>query len=453
MNLILQVMLEESATVGQCLALVLSDANLTGGWHLRKTNWCGEAAEILEDEEKSLDDAGVRDGGYLLLEEGRLPPKGFVRLEIFQLIPFTEGTGPSNESRNLEMTELNKNIDLYLANCKKDNKGVSVNGGKQDNSNLENSLNESSSQPQECSYVPRETDLCQVYPPVQHEIRFLDQIDISLTDNIDDLKQHILTLDMAEPHVPIPSCLRVNELVEGRIQRVFKDGQHTLKKFKLVSGTKLAVSSVNEGQIFPNSCLILNLALHISTGEPGGQFLPPNEIIFDSTESSSPTALLQCISMNSNIPLEYLRTAKYRMDKFEWIPIREPPQTPRRKSKKKANTPKPSVRNPPFNLKDNDLIGVKDVRQEPEDSLSEWQLEWDHVGLKLLTAIKEEKRKKRSNKGKDVFASGGGARGKRPEIVPVIKFGDFLNYEPMETELNGEGIERSGDIEFEIKDI
>ena len=67
MNLTLQVMLEESATVGQCLALILSDANLTGGWHLRKTNWCGEAAEILEDEEKSLDDAGVRVGGLSLL--------------------------------------------------------------------------------------------------------------------------------------------------------------------------------------------------------------------------------------------------------------------------------------------------------------------------------------------------------------------------------------------------
>lgn len=452
MNLTLQVMLEESATVGQCLALILSDANLTGGWHLRKTNWCGEAAEILEDEEKSLDDAGVRDGGYLLVEEGRLPPKGFVRLEIFQLIPFPEGAGPSSESRTLEMTELNKNIDLYLASCKKDNKSVSVNGGKQDDSNPENLSNESPQQ-LECSYVPRETDLAQVYPPVQHEIRFLDQIDISLTDTVDDLKQHILTLDMAEPHVPIPSCLRVNELVEGRIQRVFKDGQHTLKKFKLVSGIKLAVSAVSEGQIFPSSCLILKLALHISTGEPGGQFLPPNEIIFDSTESSSPTALLQCISANSNIPLEYLRAAKYRMDKFEWIPIREPPQTPRKKTRKKSNAPKPTVRNPPFNVKDNDLIGVKDMRQEPEDSLTEWQLEWDYVGLKLLTAIKEEKRKKRSNKGKDVFASGGGARAKRPEVVPVIKFGDFFNYEPMETELNGEEMEAPRENELEIKDI
>ncbi|KAI6656426.1 Ubiquitin carboxyl-terminal hydrolase 40 [Oopsacas minuta] len=441
-----EVILEDSATVGQCLAVIVANADLTGGWHLRKTNWCGEAAEILEDEEKTLDDAGVRDGGYLLVEEGRLPPKGFVRLEIFQLVPFPEGSGPSIESRRLEMTELNSNIELYLAKCKKekDTKDVSVDVAKEKDSNKNREqLNDTVTK---CNYVPRETDLIQIYPPLQHEIRFIDQIDISLTDTLDDLKLQIMTLGILDMQVPIASCLRVQEVVEGRTQRVLKDGQHTLKKFKLVSGSKLAVCPMNEGQIFPNSCLILNLALHVPTGEPGGHFLPPNEIVFDSTESSSPTALLQCISTHTNIPLVYLRVAKYRMDKFEWIPVREPPSTPRKKRKNKTSPPKPSVRNPPFNMKDNDLIGVKDIRLEDQDRLNEWYLEWDHVGLKLLIAIKEEKRRKRSNKGKDVFASDFGSRTKRAEVIPVIKFGDFSNYEPMDTELNGEIMEVPKDI-------
>jgi ubiquitin carboxyl-terminal hydrolase 40 len=45
------------------------------GWHLRKTNWCGEAAEVLNDLKMALDDCRVYDGDSLILERGRLPPK------------------------------------------------------------------------------------------------------------------------------------------------------------------------------------------------------------------------------------------------------------------------------------------------------------------------------------------------------------------------------------------
>ena len=436
--------MEESATVGECLSAITAHANLTGGWHLRKTNWCGEAAEILEDEDKSLDEAGVSDGGFLLVEEGRLPPKGFVRLEIFHLTPVPDGPGANTESRAHELTELNNNIDSYLAKFTKDAKSLTVKDGEVKKE--ESSQDNVSSQPgdtatprKDTNYVPKDIDLMKLYPPTQLEIRFLDQIDINQSDTINDLKLQLLTLDRMSGNVPVPSCLRVQEIVECRPQRVFKEGQHTLKKCKVGSGCRLGVSVMSYEQIFPNSCLLLKLSLHVSTGQPGGHFLPPEEIIFDTTETSTPTALLQCISQHSNIPLEYLRAAKYRMDRFEWVRIQEPPQTPRKKHRKnKTPPPKPSVRNAPLTLKDNDLIGVKDTRQEGEGTWNEWFLEWDHVGLKLLTAIKEEKRRKRSTKKKDVFSTGsGGTRTKRPEIVPVIKFGDFLTFEPMETSTNG----------------
>ena len=436
-------LIEESATVAVCLSMITAHACLTGGWHLRKTNWCGEAADILEDEDKPLSESGVLDGGYLLVEEGRLPPKGFVRLEIFHIIPLPDGAGPASESRSHELTELNSNIDAYLAKNSQ-TKSVAVKDGevKNEDSNQDNV----SSQPGDnatprldTNYVPKEMDLMKVYLPVPLDIKFIDQIDINQSDTINDLKLQLLTLDRISDLVPVPSCLRLQEIIEGRPQRVFKEGQHSLKKCKVGSGCRLGVSAINHEEIFPNSCLLLKLSLHVSTGTPGGHFLPPEEVIFNTTESPAPTALLQCISSNSNIPLEYLRAAKYRMDKFEWVRIQEPPHTPRKKHRKnKTPPPKPSVRNAPLSLKDNDLIGVKDIRQEEEGTWNEWFLEWDHVGLKLLTAIKEEKRRKRSTKNKDVFSGGGGGtRTKRQEIVPVIKFGDFANYEPMETSSNG----------------
>ena len=437
-------LIEQSSTVAQCLSAITLHANLLGGWHLRKTNWCGEAAEVLEDEDKPLNEAGVSDGGYLLVEEGRLPPKGFVRLEIFHLTPFPEGAGPDNESRAHQLSELNSNIDSYLAKNCKEGKSPALKESevKKEEIHPENvSLHpgDTATHKENTNFVPKEGDLIKVYPPVQMDIRFLDQIDISQTDTINDLKLQLLTLDRMSDTVPVPSCLRVQEIVEGRPQKVFKDGQHTLKRCKVVSGSRLGVLAMHQEQIFPNSCLLLKLSLHVYTGEPGGQFLPPEEIVFDTTESSTPTALLHCISSHSNIPLQYLRAAKYRMDRFEWVRIQEPPGTPRKKQRKnKTPPPKPSVRNAPLSLKDNDMIGIKDIRHEGEETVNEWYMEWDHVGLKLLTAIKEEKRRKRSTKGKDVLAiGGGGSRSKRPEIIPVIKFGDFFNFEPMETVSNG----------------
>ena len=47
-------------------------------YHLRKTNWCGEAAETLDDLDLTLAACQLRDGDHLLLEEGRLPPKAHI---------------------------------------------------------------------------------------------------------------------------------------------------------------------------------------------------------------------------------------------------------------------------------------------------------------------------------------------------------------------------------------
>ena len=44
-------------------------------WHLRKTNWCGEAAGVLDDPSMTLEQAEVKNGDHLLVEEGKLPPK------------------------------------------------------------------------------------------------------------------------------------------------------------------------------------------------------------------------------------------------------------------------------------------------------------------------------------------------------------------------------------------
>jgi len=57
------------------LHLTLTPSVTEDDWHLRKTNWCGEAADLLDDLDLTLTDCCINDGDTLLLERGKLPPK------------------------------------------------------------------------------------------------------------------------------------------------------------------------------------------------------------------------------------------------------------------------------------------------------------------------------------------------------------------------------------------
>lgn len=109
-------MVERTISIEQCLAQILSHSSLQGGWHLRKTNWCWEAANIFEDEEISLEAAGIQDGDFIMVEEGKLPPKGFIRLPIYLMTSIQNKTDSNedDEYRNQELHQLEENIDAYL---------------------------------------------------------------------------------------------------------------------------------------------------------------------------------------------------------------------------------------------------------------------------------------------------------------------------------------------------
>uniref|UniRef100_A0A8C2BHC2 Ubiquitin carboxyl-terminal hydrolase n=1 Tax=Cyprinus carpio TaxID=7962 RepID=A0A8C2BHC2_CYPCA len=72
----LEIIVEESLTVKECLREMLQMAKLEGAsWHLRRVDWCEEIGEPLTDENASLKEAKVIHGDTLVLVEGRLPPK------------------------------------------------------------------------------------------------------------------------------------------------------------------------------------------------------------------------------------------------------------------------------------------------------------------------------------------------------------------------------------------
>ena len=70
-------------SVEELLDCVQSHVGVEGKeWHLKRTNWCGEAAATLDDLQADLHSAGLTNNELLLLESGTILAKGHIRLHI-----------------------------------------------------------------------------------------------------------------------------------------------------------------------------------------------------------------------------------------------------------------------------------------------------------------------------------------------------------------------------------
>ena len=68
-------------------------------WHLRKTDWYGEPAQVLDAVDWSLEKCRIENGHQLLLVVGMLPPHGFFRLPVWLVnTPASAPSEPGDES-------------------------------------------------------------------------------------------------------------------------------------------------------------------------------------------------------------------------------------------------------------------------------------------------------------------------------------------------------------------
>ncbi|NWY28115.1 UBP40 hydrolase, partial [Pheucticus melanocephalus] len=84
----MEIVVEETASVRECLNLMLEKSGLSGdNWHLRRIDWCYEAGEALSQENATLKELNVCRGDTLVITEGKLPEKGFLKIPIWWLKP------------------------------------------------------------------------------------------------------------------------------------------------------------------------------------------------------------------------------------------------------------------------------------------------------------------------------------------------------------------------------
>lgn len=361
----------KTCTIRKCLQLLMENSNLQGAtWHLRKTDWIGEPTDVLDNEDETLENEHIKNGDTLIVEEGRIPPKGFIRLKLWQKI---SGKAKGQHLGGV-LNWITSGVQGLFGSSAEEKLGYDDNAEGSD------------------SLEP------------------LGDVEISKESSLYDLKLHISLMSQLSDHViPTPSFVRLQEIVDNHATRVLRGGNRTLRQLKLTSSTQLSVCVLQNEEDLSASAVLLRLKKRV----PGERsYYGEQEVIFEPSGGASPESLRYFLGRVWDIPLERLNVAKYLRGKYEWLVIKDTGVT-QRQNKKKGGKKKINLRQSPFNLQDGDVIGVKDCQSDSEDR-DDFSTLADDEGKEKLKREEEEKKRRRKDKG-----------ARRPEVPLCIRVDDF----------------------------
>ncbi|CAM4621152.1 unnamed protein product [Leuciscus chuanchicus] len=365
----LEIIVEESLTVKECLKEMLQMARLEGeSWHLRRVDWCEEIGEPLMDENASLKEAKVIHGDTLVLVEGRLPPKGYLKLSVRMHMDMIQ----SSSVPVLNHTAESQSIEAL---------------------NTEWSGS---------------------------EMRFIGYVEISEEASLDDLKTQVMTLPaLQDVCVPSPAFLRVWLLECKKPARVLRGNQQTLRKLKLGNGVEVCVQRLMKEEDLG----LKDLLLRVHMGVPGEKaYYPSEEFLWDAGRDSTPKGLYAALASQYGLTPDNLLLAKHLPDKHTWMPISNwTQQVSKKKKKRKAE----SLQAAPFYLKDGDIIGVKNLLIDNnkefttlEDEIGQQRLREENHNTRGRTASGECSQDSGSKKS-------GSTKNRKPEVALSINVGVF----------------------------
>ncbi|XP_035689702.1 ubiquitin carboxyl-terminal hydrolase 40-like [Branchiostoma floridae] len=379
-----EVLTDKKATVGDCLRQTCARAGIPPEkWHLRRTNWCGEAEDPLNDLEITLEAATLHHGDLVVLQEGRIPPKGFVCVPVYLYPSPEQGMLGGGDSGMLGWITAGVNSLLH---SKPEDRGEGGNG-----------------------------------------VLFLGDLEISREATLLDLKTQLLTLPhMKDAPIPTPGFLRVRTVEGGGPARVLRGGNQTLKYLKINSATQLCVQVLHQEEDLSQSVLVLNLRRRIPNTR---EYTPEEELLWETCKGATPSVLKQAIADRFVLPVERVAVAKHLPEKFQWLAVQVPKNSGKPKGKKKGGGGGgkggggggANLKKPPYMLKDGDTIGVKDLQFDPHDK-DDFSTPEDDAGREALRRAEEEKKQKRQqskNSSKD------GRKERRPEVGITIHVDDF----------------------------
>ncbi|KAK6325313.1 hypothetical protein J4Q44_G00046550 [Coregonus suidteri] len=365
-----EIIVEQSSTVKQCLKKMLESAGL----EVVRGRLASKEAGL----EASLSELKMSHGDSLVITEGRLPPKGFLKLSVWLYVEPSANPVVSME------TEVNCNAE-----------------GSKEGQRLE---------------------VMTAVGGAMAELRTVGQVEISEEATLEELKTQVLTLPSLQcVCVPTPAFLRVWQLEGQRLTRILRGQQHTLRKLKFSSGVELCVQQLlREEDLGPKEVL-----LRVQMGVPGERsYYPPEDLVWDASRDPSPRSLRSALASTYGVSPDSLLLAKHQPHTHTWETFSNwSQQVSKRKKKKKAE----SLLGAPFHLKDGDIIGVKNLLIDNNRDFSTQQDE------QRLREEKEQRRKGGQGAGAEVETNQGAGpekkmgpiKARKPEVALSINVGVF----------------------------
>ncbi|XP_058258629.1 ubiquitin carboxyl-terminal hydrolase 40 isoform X2 [Hemibagrus wyckioides] len=300
----LEIIVEQTITVKECLMVMLQKAGLTGTcWHLRRMDWCEEVGEPLTDENASLLDVGVVNGETLVITEGQLPPKGFLRLPVSWFMD--QSDCERNQTTQLHTTEL---------------------------------------QSVGCVEISEEASL--------YELRC----------------QVLTLPALVQVCVPSPEFLRLWLVERKKLIRILRGNQLTLRKLKLTVGSEVCAQKLQCEENLGLKDILLRLQVGVAKDEVGvseeSAYFPTHEFVWEAGLDSSPRGLYHAVSAHCGISPENLLLAKHQPEQCSWITINYGIQSVSKQKKKKQNKSNGkgvNLQGAPYCLRDGDTIAVKNL--------------------------------------------------------------------------------------------
>ncbi|XP_055959403.1 ubiquitin carboxyl-terminal hydrolase 40 [Patella vulgata] len=391
-----EIILDNTITVQECLDAMLLQSGLPGeNWHLRKTNWCGEPTDVLDDLHMTLNQLQVQDGDHLLIEEGRLPVKGFLILTIW-LYPLLSSLPTTANQNSGLLTWFTNGLQGLL---------LGTNQSEEDKDSQSNSEGQTSIH--------------------------MGEIDIWKESTLEELKMQILTLPkVARLALPSIYNIRVRLLNNLRPSTILRDHSHTIKRHKIRSSEDIAIQVLPTEEKLSTSEIVLEVRQHIAGTKT---YTAGVEVIWDISTGTGIDRLQHTIADALSLPVNQILLAKYQPAKCDWLIIKEkqpiqskPSSGKGKKGKRKVKVEKMNLRQAPFYISDGDVIGVKDVVTSTDD-INDFNTEEDIIAQQELGGLAEEKKMKRKDKKEENKTSFNMSTPKqrRPEVALTIKVDKF----------------------------
>nr|XP_060639697.1 ubiquitin carboxyl-terminal hydrolase 40 isoform X1 [Anolis sagrei ordinatus]XP_060639705.1 ubiquitin carboxyl-terminal hydrolase 40 isoform X1 [Anolis sagrei ordinatus] len=376
-----EIVMEETATVKECLNLMLKKSGLTGDdWHLRKIDWCYEAGEPLNEEVKgnaTLKDLSICSGDILNVAEGKLPPKGFLKVPVWWYKPFSQVKHIKNIQDQVNC--ISKKVEAL---------GPSTSGDSP-------------------TFLQSEVDLC-----------YVGDIEISGEAFLEDLKIQVMTLpSIQEFSVPLPEFIRVWTMENKQPCKLLRNNKEQLQKLKLGNRVEICIETLYKEENLGPKDLLLRILMSI----PGERdYYHPVDLIWDISKECTASALRGKIATYYSLPVEKIEIAKYSPGKFEWMPISSWTQQMSKKKKKKKSD---SLQSSPYSLKDGDIIGVKNLLIDDTIDFSTIK---DDIGKQMQKQLIIEKTsRQRESVLNDCFHEKKVTKHRKPEAALSISVGVF----------------------------